>query len=261
MSDESEAQGSFEPPDVSLWLLSYLDVRRGEYEEQYADATNDEELHFHRALAEFERKAEDLVTTGILPQGLAESLLEFMPGDPIEAKVRELLTYRIVHHRLEFDIAADVCSRLSGVDKRVQIVVIFTMLLLGYRPSPTAVKYFQRATRLYLAGYEAEAVIMCGAVLEAALAHRFPDELLQREGMRPAFRRTGDFSAGQRLHYEEMHRVLTPEQRKAAGQLMNWRNDAIHVQPDVGPDAKSALVNLVLVLPVLLASRGSSTAE
>lgn len=248
-----EDANSAEPPDIRSWLTAYIAVRRGEYEEQYSRAASEEQAALYTALDALENRAAELVTTGVLPVDLGEALSSFMPGDTIESKVKELLTYAIVHHRLEFDVAEDVCERLKDVDKRVQVVSILNIfLLLGYKPSETALKYFKRATTLFLAGYDTETIVMCGAVLEAALRTRFPDEMLRQAGMKPAFRKANDYSVNQRLKYEEEKPVLTAEQRKSVADLVNWRNDAVHVQPDVGPKPLDAVVALTIVLPILL---------
>lgn len=251
MSD-TDSDYDIEPPDVSSWLLSFLSQRRGEYEAQYAFDDSEEERVLSGALKALERRASALITSGVIPSDVAENLHMFMPGDPVEAKVRRLLSHQIVNHRLEFDLAEDACARLSGVDERVQLATLLTMLLLGYKPSATVLKYFERATTLYLAGYETEAIIMCGAVLEAALRARFSDDLLTADGMRPSFKRTRDFSVGQRLEYEQRHPVLDESHRKRIRDVMSWRNDAVHVQPDLGPNAAQALAHLVLLLPKLL---------
>lgn len=251
MSDASESSDSAEAPGLSSWLLSFLSVRRYEYEGQYAESDAEDTTGLNLALAQLERSAAHLITTGVLPDALAPSLQAFMPGDSMRAKVRELLSYQIVHHRLEFDVAEDVCSRLDGVDARVRMVTMLTIVLLGYNPPPTVIKYFQRATTLFLAGYEPETIIMCGAVLEASMASRFTDELLLAAGFSPLFK-SGDFSVGQRLKYEQRNRVLSDAHRKLVGELISWRNDAVHVQLDMGPKALNALASLVLILPELL---------
>lgn len=248
----SESEDVLEPPDLSNWLLSFLSVQRDEYESQYAPAESDEGRALDEALRGLELYASHLVTTGVLPGELNGKLLAFMPGDAAESKVRELMQLQIVHHRLEFDTAEEVCSRLGGVDKRVGLVTILSLVLLGYNPPPTVVKYFQRATTLYLAGYEPEAIIMCGAVLESALAARFTDEMLLADGVKPIFKRTGDYSVGQRLNYEIEHPVLNESLRKRMSDLVSWRNDAVHVQLDLGPSALDAVINIVLLLPKLL---------
>ena len=93
---------------------------------------------------------------------------------------------------------------------------------------------------------------MCGAVLEAALATRLPDKLLATAGWKPVYRHTGVFSFGQRIHYEERHPVLSAELRKQLRNIANWRNDAVHVQPDVGPDPALVLLMTAQLLGAIL---------
>lgn len=246
----SDSEPDIDPPRVASWLESFLSVRRKEYEEQFGDV-EPEGLELDQALYALERHAAELILTGVLPVGLAEKLEAFQPGDGTRDKLLELLQYQIVHHRLEFDVAEQCVGRLTGLDERVTTVAMLTMVLLGYTPSDTAVKYFRRATTLYLAGFETESVVMCGAVLEAALRARFPDEVLSAEGIKPAYRKAGDYSVSQRLKFEADHPVFDEGLRQRATDLVHWRNDSVHVQPDVTPSARNALINLALLLPAL----------
>jgi hypothetical protein len=251
MTDRSEQPDDIDPPSVDTWMLSFLSVRRSEYEEQFIKEAPDDEAAVEHAIDRLERFAIALVTSGVVPADLQEMLGHFKPGDSMATKVRELLTYRIVHHRLEFDVAEDVSARLEGVDKRVSLATVLTIILLGYRPSDTAVKYFQRATTLYLAGYEAETIVMCGAVLEAALRARFSDDEIEAAGIQPIFKRTGDYSIAQRLKFEEGHPIFNEDQRRQVSNLLSWRNDAVHVQPDIGPKSENALISLAVLLPTI----------
>src|SRR5437868_1485610 len=167
MSEADEDSDPIEPPDVGSWLHLFLEHRRAEYEEQYGTAPLDDAA-LEQALESLKSHALRVVSTGTVPTALRNSIGAFMPGDAAETKLRELLSYRIVHHRLEFDVAGDVCERLSGLSERILLVTVLQVLLLGHAASDTAVKYFERATTLYLAGYDTEAIIMCGAVLDAA---------------------------------------------------------------------------------------------
>jgi hypothetical protein len=242
-------QSHIEPPSISSWLQSYLSVKRAEYESQFDEGNPSDELT--NALNALERHAAELVLTGVISQELSTQLEQFQPGDPARTKLKELLRYQIVHHRLELDVAEDAVARLADLDDRVNFVAILTILLLGYTPSQTAVKFLRRATTLYLAGYETESIIMCGAVLEAALRARFPDEQLTAAGIRPIFKRTGDYSLAQRLRFEEDHPIFSEDDRARIRDVVSWRNDSVHVQPDVSPSADQAFVHLVMLLPVL----------
>jgi hypothetical protein len=241
--------GAIEPPDIGNWLDGMISVRRDEYERQFAGVDETDSLiHAQDALR---KHAAELVLTGVLPFEVQAQLEHFQPGDPVGLKIRELLLYSVIHHRLEFDIADDVVFRLTDLNSRIRLVSVLTAIVIGYMPSESAVKYFRRATSLYLAGYEAESVIMCGAVLEAALRARFPDDSLAAHGSKPRYSKSKDYSIGQRMRHEKENPIFTESQRAAAVQLVNWRNDAVHVQPDVTPSADRALMNLAVILPII----------
>jgi hypothetical protein len=239
-----------EKPDIASWLSTFIDTQRSQYEEQFGDADEGSELA--RAIDAFKEFAGEVVTTGVLPPALESSLAEFRPGDAPHYKVLDLLRYQVVHHRLEFETAEEAVNRLFGIEDRVRWVTGTTALILGYKPSPSALKYFRTATQLFLAGYTTETTIMCGAVLEAALRTRFPDEVLRSAGMDPVFRRSGDYSVAQRLAFERRQQVLLEEHRDLITKLLSWRNDAVHVQPDIGPDPQLSLLYLAVLLHALL---------
>lgn len=101
-----------------------------------------------KAMADLKKFASELLTTAVVPAELEPLLRDFKPGDTSHTKVQELLRYRVVHHRVDFDIAEDIVGRLMDLDKRVGMITLLTTVPLGYRPSQTAVKYFRRATQL-----------------------------------------------------------------------------------------------------------------
>lgn len=251
MTDSQPASESPDAPEIYSWLSSFLDRQRADYEEQFAAPGSDDEHALHRSIDDLSRWAKATVTSAVVPHGLDELLNDFMPGDSIEMKVRVLMGLPVVRHRLEFDVADEVCGHLHDVHQRIEQVVLMTQYRVGYKLSMTARKYFERATRLFLAGYSAETVIMCGAVLEAALRARVPDEQLVEANIKPVFK-NGDFSLAQRLRYVKNRHILTEDQGSQADDLVNWRNDAVHVQPDIGPRPVQALSRLAMLLPVLL---------
>jgi hypothetical protein len=255
MSESSSAAA----PDVANALLEALHTEQELYEEQYAESESDEERELTAALDILERYAARLITSASFSNELSRDLSSFKPNESVGSKIRDLLLYNIAQHRLEFDVARGVCKRLHTLDKRVMVTTVLAIVLDGQTPSATAVKYFERATTLYLAGYETESIIMCGAVLEAALRARITNDEMIRAGLRPAFRTANDFSVAQRLQYSEKVGALNAHQLDGAWELVNWRNDAVHVQPDIGPNAKDALRNLVVLLPQLVSGDDSTS--
>lgn len=221
--------------DVASHLYwSLLDYYH-EQEALFPDVSASDEMQLRDAMNEINDHSLDLVTTGRFPQDLEDRLSSYQPGASLENKLLDLLGHDRVRERIEFDVAFEVVGRLDKVEHRVLVATVAFALLLRADPSETAVKYFRTAARLYLAGYEAEVSIMCGAVLEAAIAVRIPDETLNGARIRP--RNRGSYSIGQRMEYETQHSFLSDEQRKEFWRIVNWRNDAVHVQLDMGPTA------------------------
>jgi hypothetical protein len=238
-------------PEVWPLLHIHLENYRDEHEELFATPSTSEDESLQRAQDQLRQSAYRILTSGEVPEDLAERLLDFEPASTVEDKVVELLGYDLVQHRIEFDVTEDVLLRLIGLDKRIQIAALGLVLLLRSDPSPTAVKYYERASFSYLAGHKAECVIMCGAVLESALATRFPDDRLVEAGMKPAIRRTRAFTLGQRMDFEGDHPIFDDKGRDAFWQVINARNDAVHVQPDLA-DPTKPLVYTAKLLSVML---------
>jgi len=173
------------------------------------------------------------------------------PGSSTERKVLELLQYNLVQHRIEFDVAWDAVGRLRAVNRRVRVATVAFALLLRSDPSETAIKYFRKACSLFLAGYQSEVAVMCGAVLEAALGMRV-DDAMKKAGVRPQFQRTSDYATKQRIGFEATNQFFTSEQREMFWEVVRWRNDAAHVQPDLAPPPEQPLVFTASLLPLIL---------
>lgn len=239
-------------PYVARWLRQELDAYRDEYEDGFALPPAGEEA----LTAAMSRVADDILAvaaTGIVPVSLAADLDGFLPGESPEAKVKQLFQYRYVAERLEFAVASDVLGRLDDADQshRISASILAFFVLCEANPSITAVKYLERAVRLFLAGYGSEVLIMCGAVMEAALRDRVPNEELLRSGKKPN-RRTNDFPLKDRMDWEKSNPFLTNEQRDSFWKVYNWRCDAVHNQPDMGPDPSDAILETAFLLAVLL---------
>jgi len=242
-------------PEVWAHLTASLDTYRREHKALFLKPQTDEETRLHRALDEIEKHALGLVTTGQIPHDLHGALEEFRPGTLLPDKIADLLSYNGSQHAIEFEVASAVCWKLEDLSKRIQLVIFAFLLLLRSDPSPTAIKYLRQATTLYLAGYTTEVFIMCGAVLEAAMEARFPDELLRHHGSKPAYRHTGVFSLGQRMAFEEHSPIFRDDERRQLRQLITWRNDAIHIQPDLAPRPAAAILNTAIVLGAIVPRR------
>jgi hypothetical protein len=249
---ENEGEGEAEKLHIANHLWDCLDDYQRQHEEGYAEPETDEERKLHDAMKMLEDFALRLISTGTGVDALDPAFSDFMPGTNIAEKVTSLLDYNLVRDRLQFAVAQSVVDRLSGLERRIVEATIAFAFLLRANPSETAVKYFERASSLFLAGYDGEVIIMCGAVLEAAAAQRIPDEQLRDLRIKPKNRKTGTYSIGQRMTVEEQRQLLTTGQRESFWEIVNWRNDAAHVQPDIGPKPDLALIMTAAVLGSLL---------
>jgi hypothetical protein len=246
------ASDDMEDLDLESYLWACISVKQSEHERGYAEPETSDEKTLHAAMDALETYSLGLIATGGVREELAEPLSAFMPGSSMADKITSLLRYNLVRDRLHFAVAYDVVGRLRKLDERIANATLGYMVLQRASPSVTAAKYYERAARLYLAGYDGEVVIMCGAVLEAAMAERIPDTALRQAGVQPKHLRTGVYAIGQRMRLEQQRNLLSPEMRKLFWEVVNWRNDAVHVQPDIGPEPQKALVFTAAVLGAIL---------
>lgn len=246
MTDPSEEPAET-PLDLANFLWACLNTRRSEYDEEMEREGHSD---LFRGVDALEAFAFELVTTGRIPKAAEDSLQSYMPGDSVNAKVQELLRYNVVRDLIEFQVADDVLGKLDGVSQRIGLTTVAFALLQRSRPSEIAIKYLERASRLFLAGYEAEVVIMSAAVLEAALSERFPDGMLKAAGMVPKL--GPNYSVAQRMKLEKVEPVFTAEQRAKAWEIINSRNDAVHVHPELPISPAAALIFTAWLLPAIL---------
>ena len=99
-------------------------------------------------------------------------------GDPAALVAQVLHSLPMVRDGIRIDLAMQATDGLlCNAERRASILVS----LLAYRQlSDRAAAFLDRATRLYLWGFEPESVVMCASVLEAAYEARFPAEEMFR---------------------------------------------------------------------------------
>jgi hypothetical protein len=254
-SDESAP--AFEEPDLPGWLLSCLDQRRSERLEELEVGDEDPTDGVIPAATALSKYAYQMLLTGEIPAGVEEALATYLPGSSVEAKATDLLKRNVLFMHLEFDVVYDSVFRLTGVSQRLgSAVLAYHIVRLAAAPI-TATKYLERLVTLYLAGYPDEMIFVCGAVLEAALNGRFPDELLdQAGGKRKWFGDTHGYSFAARMKYAEKTFAFTVDQQKLIWEIVNHRNNFAHTQPDIGPPPHEALIKTALALSIIVPREG-----
>ena len=247
---EAAPEDDFIPPWIHL--ESSLDVYGQEHEAWYRPPETPEEESRQEALSGLAKHALALLRTGEVPKPLEVLLEDYEPWRPLHQRIQDLIFYNYLLRRIEFDVAWEAVGRLQGSEKRVVISIVAMLDLRKATLSPTAGKYLTEVSELYMAGWRAPVFVMAGAVLEAAMRDRIPDEELRRRGKVPRYTNTRVYSIGQRMKVEAEMEVLSDEERARFWKVVNWRNDVVHVQPDIVPDPATVVLEVASLLARIL---------
>jgi hypothetical protein len=148
--------------------------------------------------------------------GFRQSVLD-LPG-----WVRSLTSHPIVRDGVEIRLAYDAIAKLAGAETRLGEIL---HLVQPRNLSEQALTFLSRAAQLYLWGLEPEAVVMCGAALEAAYVERFPDRDMKAI---PIERVRGRYTAVQYEDAAVRLQIFSRQQAKMAYDIRRARNDAVH---------------------------------
>jgi hypothetical protein len=155
----------------------------------------------------------------------------------------------IVRDCIEFSLGFEAVDRL--LPTATERVYTLLDLIAHRRLSKRAAAYLDRATRLYLWGFDPECVIMAHAVLEAATAEVITDEKLSELGVKA---RNKVFSSAQRIAAARELGIFTEEDEAKANALRRARNDTVHLAPGTETNAEEAVRNLARLLSRLFRS-------
>lgn len=140
-----------------------------------------------------------------------ESHLDAARSERFGAEVREAIQLRLATE-LQSDLGA-MTSRCEELSEE----------LFGNRPGPRVMKFLQRLTRCYVAGFFPECVILCRSVLESAVRERFEMadlDLPENE--------KGHSDMRTKLNAAERFGLISAKARKDAWMIWIRGNRAIH---------------------------------
>jgi hypothetical protein len=178
-------------------------------------------------------KAQGAITTFLRDLGNKEDV-----DTPLAIKLAQVLhAHKIVAHGIQIDLAVEAADTLlKGAEGRYGDLL---GLLAERRLSERAAAYLDRATRLFLWGFEPETIVMCAAALEAAYESRFsPLDMLRLQ----ITKKGKKFEVYQYEHAALASGVYTPAQAALAHRLRDARNDVVHAVPAVALTGRQALV-------------------
>jgi hypothetical protein len=206
-------------------------------------------------LAGFEGDAREIVSIftalskqlaeGVFDLSVHPELIElYRRGNSIQSILNELnqdIFRRIVLEPLEIEMAFRFSTDVGAMAERTLELSEF---LLTEPLSPHTLKFVQRVTRSYIAGFFPECVILCRAVLEQALRSRYLDAGEQL----PAQQRD-------RIDGAHRRRWLSDKGKRAAHTVWTRGNKAVHEDPQITTDVLGTIRLLGTVLGDLERSR------
>lgn len=264
------------PEEMSGWLaLHVADYWRRyleywELEEDVADPRHDEAARrLHRKLDAIGGAVRTLLHTLSPDEAAVAAIRDFVDvseaEDPLEAAAEVI---RLVHETpivrdsiriaLGFEAAEELLPRAES-----RISDLLT-LVAARSVSPRAATFLDRATRLYLWGFDPECVIMCRAVLEAALTARLADDV-DRDDPAPNLDNLLRIAGGRKVldGFERAKNRKGWRARKGSplwrAERLKWAgNEVLHQRPEVVgsrstdiQDAREAVRELAEILTLL----------
>lgn len=189
----------------------------------------------------------DRLTAGIVE---AAKTLQASSSDPAGVldeyfrRVGEPLTEHFLFRQaLEAHFASEIEDELERMSAHA-------VCLLNYLSSvkhERARAYLARVGACFLRGMETEAVVMAGAVLDAAMQETFDDAAVRASGIR-----CGRYvSLGNRIEYALQKDLLSETEGETAFWVAHERNKAIHAAPGCAADPDDILEALARVLDAL----------
>lgn len=181
----------------------------------------------------------------------AAKTLERSPGDPGQVlqdyfrQFREPLSeHPLFRQPLEAHLADDLEDELEAMSARAVCLLDYLVSVKHERPRA----YLARVGACYLRGLDTEAVVMAGAVLDAALQETFDDAVIRKAGIK-----CGRYvSLGNRIEYAIQAGVLSEAEGDKAFWVAHERNKAIHAAPGSAAEPEDVLEELATVLNALM---------
>ena len=250
---------------ASNWLGAYASVMYNEYLDYWelqnvpndSQLSDDQRAHFLALKELADTLTPCLHSLSISPEAIAKvrRWLEHIGAADAAAKLspdtaakitRAISSHAIIRDGIQIDLALYACDGLlAGAEQRAATLIE----LVGSRTlSDRAAAYLDRATNLYLWGFEPESVVMCASVLEAAYEERFTaDELFRLQ-----IRKKGlEFEPYEYEQAALAAKVFSLADKKLATRIRRARNDTLHNAPNValaGAEALKATATLLTKL-------------
>jgi len=255
----------YDEDDWSLWTVlgEAVDHWHEVYRHYWATARIESEAPELDPEAQVELARLDEAAPKLLEHAFALRLVgsggsAFRPLPEMVEPIRRILEIYgdspVVRHRWSFTIAHDALDRLD--DSPARAAKLLNLIQMHELNERTAA-YLARVTRLYVYGFDVEALVMSRAALETALQDALPDEQLAEAGIDKTGR---EYSLATRISAARKAGYFNRRREELAHSLRKSANQALHTAPaflhDRIGDAFEAIAGLAELLAAL-----SHTAE
>lgn len=235
---------------------SYLSDWRGDYGQEWTDEFRDfwgldaDEAPDH--LDEQTWKLYRLLDRIIEKFSVAARTLQRPDGEDYTTTIKELREERdidltsipFVRQRFEIEIFRELDQPLIDQADRALDLLELAVTVENHR----ARGYLERVAECYIRGLTTETVVMCGAVLEAALGEFVEDDDVRcYAGLEPRAR----VYTGHRLGYIDEQELLSQTVIEKAEKVNDDRNKAVHVAAEIVADPRQNIRLLADVLRAL----------
>jgi hypothetical protein len=235
-------------------LTSLLEIMLDEYEsdfrecwgmdrDQPPDDLDAADWRLAKALDKVSRTALESVHALVVSPSIHETLDSIRPGDNRTEAIREAAQYNITHHGLEVELARLAVGRVPVASERVHMLLL---LVSNAKLGRRAAAYLDRATRLYVSGFDPECIVMSRSILEAALEDRLDDEEMARLGFKKGKRQS--FSLKEYIEAAAETRLFSADEQEWADDIRTAGNMAVHVTPGLEPMAFDVLMNVAILI-------------
>lgn len=261
----------YEPEySLSSALYSYIESDWNDYlnywglqNERVTPELSEEDREFYGELDSFATHLRKCVHTLSVDQSVVKSISrllsllrpdEYLPTSSVPKAMTLFQAHPLVKDCINIQLGYEAADELA---RKAEMRIPELLSLLAQRNlSEPSRAYLDRATKLYLWGFDPECVVMCHSVLEAALQDRLPDELVWSHGIT---KNNSSYTSEQRINAAAAEGLLDSQHRKICHDLRRARNDTLHNAPNISLDAKSAISHLATILDKLFPTESEGT--
>lgn len=219
---------------------------------------------FHETAPELFRTFLSLRVTPAVKEAAKDLAGRLTPGEHPGGKRSHLLNLSEPFiHRLDIELAREftsILARVAGLTEHGRKVWLTLMAAATEHPlSDLAAAYLGRAARLLLLGFDVECIVICRAVLEAALSERLESAALHRAGVRASITKPDgqhEFSLADLIYGAVRLKVFDPDDHKRAKKIKQDGNDVLHVNPGLAGEAAAHVYQLSQLLRKVYPYRG-----